>query len=440
MKRKSTDKAGYRACLRYVLLAAIPVLLLILRLDAAGNPDRLRDKNSAPTLHLFWGKGCPHCEEEKKFIAGLKENFPGLVVREYEVWQDRQNAALFDKVMRSAGRKPAAVPATVIGKKLFIGFNVQTAKGIEDAVSRCFLEGCPDALASAYGDAGAISGDDRKALSLPHLGSVDAEKISVPVLTVVLAGLDSFNPCAFFVLLFLLSMLVHVRSRKRMLLIGGVFVFFSGLVYFLFIAAWLNLFLVIGNLAVITLTAGILALLIAGINIKDFFFYRKGVSLMIPDRAKPKLFQRMRGLLQSASLLSMLGGTVVLALTANAYELLCTAGFPMVYTRALTLRELTRFEYYIYLVLYNIVYIIPLAVIVLVVTATLGARKLTEWQGRQLKLVSGLMMFFLGLILLVEPALLNNAAASAILLAVVILLSALTIYAVKSLKPEIASE
>ena len=136
----------------------------------------------------------------------------------------------------------------------------------------------------------------------------------------------------------------------------------------------------------------------------------------------------------------MLGGTVVLALTANAYELLCTAGFPMIYTRALTLRELTRFEYYIYLVLYNIVYIIPLAVIVLVVTATLGARKMTEGQGRQLKLVSGLMMFFLGLVLLVEPALLNNAAASAILLAVVILLSALTIYAVKRLKPEIASE
>ena len=265
-----TDKLRKAGCILIVLLIMPFTTPSVLQAEARADGQAI----PTTTLHLFWGKGCPHCEEERKFIATLKEKFSALEVREYEVWQDRENAALFDKVMRSAGRKSPAVPATVVGKKLFIGFNQQTAKGIEDAVSFCMREGCPDVMASEAGPAGVIAGDDQKALSLPLLGAIDPAKISLPVLTVVIAGLDSFNPCAFFVLLFLLSMLVHVRSRKRMLLIGGVFVFFSGLVYFLFMAAWLNLFLVIGNLAVITLTAGILALLIAGINIKDFFLQK----------------------------------------------------------------------------------------------------------------------------------------------------------------------
>jgi hypothetical protein len=193
-----------------------------------------------------------------------------------------------------------------------------------------------------------------------------------------------------------------------MFLIGGVFVFFSGFIYFLFMAAWLNLFLLLGHLVIITRIAGAIALIIAVINIKDFFFFQKGISLSISEKAKPKLFERMRNLLKSPSSASMITGTIVLAVAANTYELLCTAGFPMVFTRVLTLNNLSTLQYYLYLILYNIVYVIPLIAIVLIFTVTLGTKKLTEWQGRILKLVSGLMMFLLGLILVIKPALLNN--------------------------------
>jgi hypothetical protein len=274
---------------------------------------------------------------------------------------------------------------------------------------------------------------------VPLFGEIDHGDLSLPLFTLIIAGMDSFNPCAFFVLLFLLSLLVHVRSRKRMLLVGGVFVLFSGLVYFLFMAAWLNVFLVIGRLAAITLTGGLVALVIGAINIKDFLFFKQGVSLVIPEAAKPKLFERMRGLLKAQSLPAMLGGAVVLAVTANAYELLCTAGFPMVYTRVLTLHQLSPAEYYEYLVLYNVVYVVPLAIIVAVITATLGARKMTEWQGRQLKLLSGLMMAVLGLVLIIEPALLNNALASVVMLAGVVALSAGMIAVMKRVRPEITT-
>jgi hypothetical protein len=298
-------------------------------------------------------------------------------------------------------------------------------------------QGCPETETVVSG----LSGNrvqEEKSISVPLLGELDPAEVSLPLLTVVLGSLDSFNPCAFFVLLFLLSLLIHVRSRGRMLFIGGIFVLFSGVIYFVFMAAWLNIFLIIGQIAAITVTAGIIAVVIAAINIKDFFSFKKGISLSIPEHAKPKLYERMRGIVRSQSLPALIAGTIALAVMANFYELLCTAGFPMVYTRVLTLHHLTAGQYYLYLALYNVVYVIPLAVIVLIITITLGSRKLTEWQGRQLKLLSGIMMLSLGILLLVRPELLNNAIAAALLLAASIAATAIVSRIVKKRKPEIA--
>ncbi len=260
---------------------------------------------------------------------------------------------------------------------------------------------------------------------------VDTTRLSLPVLTLVVAALDSFNPCAFFVLFFLLSLLVHAHSRRRMLIIGGIFVLFSGLLYFLFMAAWLNFFLLFGRLKAITTTAGVVAITIALLNIKDFFLFGRGISLTIPERAKPRLFERMRRLVQAGSLPAMVTATIFLAFAANSYELLCTSGFPLVYTRALTLAELPVAAYYLYLALYNVVYVIPLACIVIIFAVTLGSRKLSEWQGRVLKLLSGTMMLTLGIVLLARPTLLTSAPVSAGLLLLAIAVTGAAVMAAK---------
>jgi hypothetical protein len=220
-----------------------------------------------------------------------------------------------------------------------------------------------------------------------------------------------------------------------MLLIGSVFVFFSGFIYFLFMSAWLNLFLVMGQVDVITKIAGIVAIVIAAINIKDFFLFKKGISLTIPDGAKPKLFDRMRKLLKTTSVFSILIGTAVLAIAANAYELLCTAGFPMVFTRILTLSNVTSSWYYLYLVLYNTIYVIPLSVIVIIFTVTLGKKQLSERQGRLMKLVSGTMMLALGGALLFNPTILSNAFISFILLVGALIVSLVIAGVTNKLKP-----
>jgi thiol-disulfide isomerase/thioredoxin len=389
-------------------------------------------------LYFFWGKGCPHCAQEEIFLEHLKKKYLQLEVKSYEVWYDKENGRLFTQMAEAYGTRPEGVPTTFIGEfQPVVGYrNYEiTGKVIEDRVKYCIIQGCIDSIErSAKPSQKKISAQEDKIITLPVFGKVDTSKMTLPVLTIILAGLDSFNPCAFFVLFTLLSILVFVKSRKRMLLIGGTFVFFSGFIYFLFMAAWLNLFLHIGQLKIITAIAGIIALIIAAINIKDFFFFKKGISLAIPEKAKPKLFDRMRKLLKVTSLTSMMMGTIVLAIAANAYELLCTIGFPMVFTRVLTLHSLPGFKYYLYLIFYNMIYIIPLAVIVLFFSITLGSRKLTEWQGQVLKLISGLMMLSLGIVLLINPALFNNIFVAVGLLAIVLTTAGVMIFIARRLR------
>jgi hypothetical protein len=198
---------------------------------------------------------------------------------------------------------------------------------------------------------------------------------------------------------------------------------FSGIVYFIFMAAWLNVFLIAGELRVITVIAGLLALTVAALNIKDYFWFKEGPSLSIPDAAKPGLFKRMRDVVTTGNMGPMLASTVLLAIVANSYELLCTAGFPMVYTRALTLAKLESWQYYAWLAVYNVIYVLPLLAIVVVFTKTMGARKLTESEGRILKLVSGFMMLGFGLVLLFAPNLLTNTLASILVLVLAVVAS-----------------
>jgi glutaredoxin len=403
-------------------------------------------------IYFFWGKGCPHCAEEKQFLQEMIKKYPSLDIHDYEVWYDKENAALLVRMAEAYKLTTSGVPVTFIGNQGIIGFSQHNRAELEHLIPLCISESCMDPYAILSGKVSfetsgmgtqpdQASGkpsdvectEKSRAVYIPWIGNLDASELSLPLMTLVIAGMDSFNPCAFFVLFSLLGIMIHAQSRRKMLLIGGVFVFFSGFIYFLFMAAWLNLFLVMGQVALITIIAGSVAIVIALINIKDFFVFKKGVSLTIPDSAKPKLFDRMRKLLKSSSVVSILTGTAVLAIAANSYELLCTAGFPMVFTRILTLNNLSSFTYYLYLVFYNVIYVIPLSLIVLLFTITLGRKHLTEWQGRVLKLVSGTMMLGLGGVLVVNPEILNSALISFSLLLGALVVSGIIILLTKKL-------
>lgn len=245
-------------------------------------------------------------------------------------------------------------------------------------------------------------------IDIPFFGVVNVTGFSLPVLTVVLGGLDSFNPCSIFILFILLGLLLQAQSRRRMLLVGGIFVFFSGFIYFIFMSLLLNVFLLTENIAVVSVIAGIVALSLGAFNIKDFFFFKKGSSLSIPDDKKPGLYRRMRELVKTPYLTVVIVGTIILAITVNTFELFCTLGFPFIFTKSLTVHGLSGFEYYLYLFFYNVVYVIPLIVIVVIFAFTLGRYKLSEWSGRILKLLPGIMMSSFGVVFIVDVQLVQN--------------------------------
>ena len=423
-----------------LLLIALLSAPVVAAQDAGPASDAFwygRGADGAPTvkLYYFYSPTCPHCQAAKPFLEALERDNAWLEVRRYTVKDHRANARFYFETAKSLGVEALSTPGFVFCRQVIIGYDSAETTGRQLAEA---LRGCherrlaspgaaddPGAAATDTGTEAPLSAAEERAgttVSVPGLGTVDAKALSLPVLTLVLAGMDAFNPCAFFVLLFLLSLLVHAKSRTRMAIVGGTFVLFSGLVCFVFMATWLNVFLIAGELRLITFVAGLIALLVAVLNIKDYFWFKAGPSLSIPDAAKPGLFKRMREVVTTGNMGPMLVGTVLLAIVANSYELLCTAGFPMVYTLTLTrAHDLANWEYYAWLAAYNVIYVIPLLAIVIVFTKTMGARKLSESEGRVLKLISGLMMLGFALVLLFVPEMMTNPMVSIGVLAVAVL-------------------
>ncbi|MFU8820264.1 MAG: thioredoxin family protein [Gammaproteobacteria bacterium] len=395
-------------------IQSIAASLLLLFSAAATAADDIQWTREGPdgttqiVLYYFYSDTCPHCIEAKPFVAELDAR-DWIDLRAFEINKNRDNGLFYRDTAAAIGEQARSVPAFIFCGSMHTGFDHAESTG---AVLLARLENCradPDRHLATLGQAGPVPGEVM-GVDVPLLGFINPSDWGLPILTVVIAGLDAFNPCAFFVLLFLLSLMVHARSRARMMLVGGTFVLISGLIYFVFMAAWLNVFLLIGELRLVTLLAGLIAVSLAAINIKDYFWFQSGgPSLSIPESKKPGMYQRMRNLVGAKTLPPMIAGTIVLAIAVNSYELLCTAGLPMVYTRILTLREADTFVYYMYLVLYNIIYVIPLLIIVLLFVLRFGSRKLGEREGRLLKLMSGMMMLGLGGVMLLAPTALNNA-------------------------------
>jgi uncharacterized membrane protein HdeD (DUF308 family) len=355
-------------------------------------------------LHFFWSARCPHCLEARPHVLPMVAERPWIELHDLELSRHPENVQLYLDMAATLGEQARSVPAFLFCGEMHVGWHSAETTGAF-LVER--LEAC---RARAAANRETLGPSAPETIHLPLLGEIDPSGLSLPVFTVLIAGLDAFNPCAFFVLLFLLGLLAHQRDRRRMLAIGGVFVLVSGLFYFAFMAAWLNLFRMMGEIQWVTLAAALLAIAIALINIKDFFAFKQGLTLSIPESRLPDLYRRGRAVLAAGNLPTMLVATLLLAGAANLYELLCTAGFPMVYTRVLTLNNLPSSGYYLYLALYNLIYVIPLLAIVLAITYALGRRQLTERQGRLLKLMSGVMMLELGVLLLLAPQMLNNVA------------------------------
>jgi len=344
-------------------------------------------------LDYFYSQKCGTCRPyTEKVIEPLEENYSGrIIVNKIDVNLNISNR------QKWLDQGFLTYPAVVINNETKIPRRNLTYEELEEyivfyleqiEINKTFSEGI---------------------IEIPFIGNVNTSSLSLPVLTIVLGSLDSFNPCSFFILIFLLNLLLYVRSRKKMLLIGGIFIFFSGLFYLMFMFILFNsLILTSSHVNLISILAGLVAVTIGIINIKDFFYFKKGISLNISKDKQNEIFKKMRNLIKTTYVPAIIGGAIFLAVTVNFYELLCTLGFPLIYTTRLTYENLPLIESSTYIFFYNIIYVMPLIFILCVFIYTLGRRKISEIQGRKLKLLSGIMISIFGVFFIFDYTLLEN--------------------------------
>jgi hypothetical protein len=344
------------------------------------------------TLQFFWGVGCPHCEEAKVFLEQLKRERSPLSVEAIEVRNDPAGRRHFIETMRRLGTTASGIPTFVVGDRYLVGFT----RGVSEAQVAQLVD-----AATERSSAPAATVSDE--VQTKWFGRLSASQLGLPLFTLALGLLDGFNPCAMWVLIFLLAMLAGQRDRTRMALTAATFVVVSGIVYFIFMAAWLSVFLAVGMTRTVQLLLGGVALGIGALNFKDFFAFGRGPSLSIPQSAKPGIYARVRTVLHEHTLAGSMLGVAVLAVLVNFVELLCTAGLPAIYTGVLARQELSTGGRLAYIGLYNLAYVADDSVMVTLAVVTLSRRRLAENAGRWLKLVSATVMLALGSLLLFRP-------------------------------------
>jgi glutaredoxin len=410
----SLTKPGAWSCrlAECLLLLLVALLQPIVTAAAAAPTD---DPSRRVDIEFFTRARCPHCDDATRFLGGLAKERPELRIVISDVEKESGARERLNDFSSKLAVGAPGVPAFYVRGELIVGFAGPATTG---ARIKALLDqaahlppGQPPSAAGlcALDDnltcvPGAELSPTSEALEIPFVGMrLTVEDLGLPLSAVVIGILDGLNPCSMWVLVLMISMLATLKDRKRMLLVAGTFVAVEGLAYFAFMAAWLNLFLFIGISRISEIILGAIAGVAGIVNIKDYWAYGCGVSLSIPSAAKPGLYARMRRILQAEDALGAVLGAVVLAVLVQLVELLCTSGFPALYTRILTLQRLDPASYYGYLLLYNLFYMLDDVIVLGVGVITLSQRRLQEREGKWLKLLSGLVMLGLGAYLIAAP-------------------------------------
>jgi sulfite exporter TauE/SafE len=334
----------------------------------------------SPELTLFYGRECSHCEKELEFLTALKKEHPELKIVLFEVWHNQENQKLFAETAGKLGIKQLVVPLTVVGDKYLIGFDKAENTGEEIKQMLGFKT---------------------------EKSKFDIKKFSLPVLSVVLGTLDGFNPCSMWSLLTLVMLALATGSRKKVWLVGGVFIVTSFVSYFLFMSAWLNALMFLKYVLFVRILVGIIAIGAGIISVKEYFTYKPNVCEASTPTQRKKISERIKRVVSLSNIPAVVTGVILIALSVNLIELMCSLGLPVAFTQALAMRNLATWKYYGYIGLYDFFYMLDDIVVVLIVGLTMkfwsGNDKYSRWS----RLIAGVLMLVLGLIFLFKPSLLT---------------------------------
>ena len=366
--------------------------------------------------YLFWGEGCPHCEQKKNFLSNLKKKYPSLIIKDFEINKNSNNTALFKKAIDKFKITNIGVPLLIIGDKYFIGYSSTISPtAIETTVRECTQNNCVDAIfltnpTPDQNDKAALTArvihqniSAKKEITLPLFGTVQLTKAFLPTFTIIMGILDGFNPCAMWVLVFLIGLLLDMENKRRRWILGSVFIFVSGFIYYLFMAAWLNFIMFVSMVTWIRIVIGTVAIATGGYSLKEFIFKEYTTCKVTGGTDKKETFQKLKKIIHEHSFILALIGISVLAITVNIVELACSAGLPATFVQVLLLNNLPTWQYYSYIALYIFFFMLDDLFVFFVAMIALEVTGLTTKYVKYSKLIGGILMVALGLLLVFKP-------------------------------------
>jgi thiol-disulfide isomerase/thioredoxin len=390
------------------LCFCLAVVLLLLGWSATP-PTRAGDK--PVTVYLFWTTGCPHCLHEKDFLAALQHRDQAVKVVALEVCGSRENLELFQKVGKLLQADISGVPFSVIGNQYIIGWQDEstTGRAIETAIHEARGRGAPDLVAGLRAAPGpSLPGEADKpavpeTLTLPVFGQVNLKHLSLGAITVIIGALDGFNPCAMWALVFLINLLLGMEDRRRMWVLGSAFIITSGAVYFLFMTAWLNLLVFFGFIFWVRIIIGGVALFAGGYNLKEYWTEVSGACTLSQGARRQRTMDRLKAVISTRKFWLALAGIVLLSFLVNLVELICSAGFPVIYLQILSLTPMPFWQYYLYLLLYIVIFMLDDIIVFVAAMITLQLMGVTTRYKRLSSLIGGVLMLLIGLLLIFKP-------------------------------------
>jgi cytochrome c biogenesis protein CcdA len=383
--------------------------------ESAGSHVGESVQEEEPVLWYFWREACPFCEQAEPWLDEVAVTYPDLEIRKVNVVRDFAGRTLFERLMAARGQAARAVPTFILDEEVWVGFSRPLAEEMEAAIQRRMEGGPPP------------PGSRRTTLDMGPLGRVDVGARPMATATVLIAFIDGFNPCSLWVLTVLLAMILGTRSRARIAAVGGTFLLVTAGIYGVFIVGLFAALEVAAHLDWIRVAVALLALAFGLVNVKDFLAFRRGPSLTIPDRFKPRIYRGGRALREDRPLLLILGLTVALAGGVALIELPCTAGFPVIWTSLVSEAAVGRAAFVGLLLLYLGVYLSVEIAILVGAIVTLRATRLQEGHGRGLKLVGGMVMIALAGVLLVDPSIMEELSGSLVVIGGAVALSLLVL-------------
>lgn len=360
-------------------------------------------KENGLVVNFFYLPTCPHCSDQKPIIEELKNELSETSFNSYDA-SSTKGSQIFYELSAEAGLDTSrlAVPTTFVGKHALVG--VHSKEQIKEAIAECEKNCKTDGMHDATTQEVKTSFTDYE---LPFFGRTDLTNFSLPVLTIVLGLVDGFNPCAMWVLIFLITLLLGEKSKKKIWLVVGSFVFASGVSYFIFMTAWLNLFLIMGYIRIITMLIGLFAMGAGISHLKEYFTTKGALTCEVGDEeSHEKMITKMKNIISQPVTIGILVSIIGLAFAVNAIEFVCSAAIPAIYTQLLALSGLSTIAYYLYILMYVFFYMLDHIIIFGMAAFALGLGA-GEKYAKYCKLLGGIILALLGFVMVFAPHLLR---------------------------------